>query len=687
MRFTSLSLAALICLSPTAVLASGPGSAGSPDKPGAAAPGFDITGMDTTCKPCDDFNKYANGGWVARNAIPAEYASWGTFAQLRDRNLDMLRTILEEASKANAAKGSAEQKIGDFFASAMDVKRIDEAGAKPLDAEFKRIDAITDAGSLQDVIAHLHGIGVDATFGVGSLPDFKNSTMTVFAIGQSGLGLPDRDYYFKDDERSKKIRDEYVAHVTKMFGLLGDDATKAAANAKTVMEFETRLAGASLKNTELRDPLASYHMMTPDERKALTPSFSWERYEMAIGLRNPGTVNVAHPKFVQEVDKMMTGVPMDAWKTYLRWTVVNAYADALSTPFVDQNFAFRGAILTGAKEQQPRWKKAVQATSGMLGEPLGEVYVTKYFPAESKRRMREMVANLKAALRDDIAGLEWMSDATRKEAIAKLDAFTDKIGYPDKWKDYSKLTVERGPYVDNVMRGRAWAFEDDLAKVGKPVDRSEWGMTPQTVNAQYNPLNNDITFPAAILQPPFFNAAADDAVNYGAIGAVIGHEITHGFDDQGRQFDAKGNLRDWWTEADGKNFESRAKCIVDLYTEFTIDNGSKVNGELVQGEAIADLGGLKIAYFAYKRSLKGKPEPKPIDGFSAEQRFFLGFARVWAGHARPEFEQLQVNTNVHALPRFRLLGTLANMPEFHAAFGCKEGDRMVRPTANRCLIW
>lgn len=687
MRLSALSLATVLCLTPTAGLASGPGGGPSPDPSKPVGAGFDISGMDTTCKPCDDFNRFANGGWLAKNAIPAEYASWGTFAELRDRNLDSLKTILEEAAKGGAPKGSSEQKIGDFFASAMNVKLIDELGAKPLDAEFKRIDAITDAASLQDAIAHLHTIGVGATFEGGALPDFKNSTAMVFAVGQSGLGLPDRDYYFNDDERSKKIRDEYVGHLTKMFALLGDDASKAAANAKTVMEFETRLAGASLKNTDLRDPAASYHMMTPAERKALTPTFSWERYESAVGLKAGATINIAHPKFIQEVDAMMKGVPLDAWKTYLRWTLVNSYADALSTPFVDQNFAFKGVVLTGAKEQQPRWKKAVQSTSGMLGEPLGEVYVKKYFPAESKRRMKEMVANLKAALHDELEKIDWMADATRKAALAKLEAFTDKIGYPDKWKDYSSLEIDRGPYVQNVMRGRMWGYKDDLSKVGKPVDRTEWGMTPQTVNAQYNPLNNDITFPAGILQPPFFTAEADDAVNYGAIGAVIGHEITHGFDDQGRQFDAKGNLTDWWTEADGKNFEGRAKCIVDQYSEFTIGEGKKVNGELVQGEAIADIGGLKIAYAAYKRSLKGKPEPAPIDGYTHEQRFFLGYGRVWAAQGRPEFEQLQVNTNVHALPRFRLLGTLANMPEFHAAFGCKEGDKMVRANANRCVIW
>ena len=686
MRLTALSLATCLFLTPTIGYASGPGGS-SPDPAPPSGPGFDISGMDTTCKPCDDFNRFSNGGWLTKNAIPAEYASWGTFAELRDRNLDSLKNILEEAAKANAPKGTSEQKIGDFYATAMDVKAIDELGAKPLDAEFKRIAAITDAASLQDVIAHLHTIGVGATFEGGALPDFKNSTAMVFAVGQSGLGLPDRDYYFNEDERSKKIRDEYVSHLTKMFTLLGDDATKAAANAKTVMDVETKLAEGSLKNTELRDPAASYHMMTPAERKALTPTFSWERYESAIGLKAGATINVAHPKFMQQFDGMMKSVSLDDWKTYLRWTLLNAYADALSTPFVDQNFAFKGVVLTGAKQQQPRWKKAVQATSGMLGEPLGEVYVKKYFPAESKRRMKEMVSNLKAALHDELEKIEWMQDATRKAALAKLEAFTDKIGYPDKWKDYSSLEIDRGPYAQNVMRGRMWGFKDDLSKVGKPVDRTEWGMTPQTVNAQYNPLNNDITFPAGILQPPFFTAEADDAVNYGAIGAVIGHEITHGFDDQGRQFDAKGNLTDWWTEADGKNFDGRAKCIVDQYSEFAIDGGKKVNGELVQGEAIADIGGLKIAYAAYKRSLKGKPEPAPIDGYTHEQRFFLGFARVWASHARPEFEELQVKTNVHALPRFRLLGTLANMPEFHAAFGCKEGDKMVRGTANRCVIW
>lgn len=685
MRFLSLSLAAALSLSPTIALAASGGGKTGADQP-KAVPGFDVANLDRTCKPCEDFNKYANGGWVAKNPVPAEYPSWGTFAALRDRSLNDLHSILEDAAKnTKAAKGSSEQKIGDYYYSVMDMKTRNDVGVKVLAPWFKQIDSIKDQQSLQKTIAWLQTYNVDAAFGVGAIPDFKNASMNIAIVGQGGLGLPDRDYYFKDDEKSKSIREEYVKHVARMFELMGEKPDKAAADAKTVMTMETRLAGASLTNVELRDPSKSYNIMTPEERKALMPNFDWDLYLETVGQKGLGTMNVAHPKFFTEFNAMLADTPIDQWQTYLRWHVIDAAAGTLSEAFEDENFNFGGKFLAGTKEQSPLWKRAVRAVSGSLGDPLGQVYVAKYFPPESKRRMEALVNNLKAALRDDINTLEWMSPETRKQALAKLDSFTARIGYTDKWKDYSKLDVDRGPYALNAMRARHFAFMQDIEKVNQPVDKAEWGYPPQTVNASYNPFSNTLTFPAGILQPPFFNPNADDAVNYGAIGAVIGHEMTHGFDDQGSQFDADGNLRNWWTEDDKKNFDARAKCVESQFDGYMLEDGTHLKGKLVNGEAIADLGGLKIAWAAYQKSLEGKPKPESIDGFTPEQRFFLGYAQVWAATATPQFELLQTNTNEHPLPRFRLNGTLSNMPEFRKAFGCQAGDKMVR--ADECAIW
>jgi putative endopeptidase len=688
MRLVNLSLAAALSLSPSLCLAAGGGgnTGAGAAKPGAAK-GFDTTNLDTSVKPCEDFNRYANGGWVAKNPIPAEYPRWGTFQGLRDRNLAALHQILEDASKEAPGRTPAEQKIGDFYASALDTKTRDAAGIKPLQPLFDRLAAVKDQKGLQEAFAYLASLNVDAPFGIGAIPDFKNSKQMVAYVGQGGLGLPDRDYYTKQDEKSQKLREAYVAHVAKMFELTGDDAAKAAASAKTVLEIETRLANASLTNVDLRDPSLSYHMMDAAARKEVTPNFAWERYFEVIGRPDITTINVAHPKFFKEVDAMLTSVPVDAWKTYLRWHVVHTLADSLSTPLSDQNFAFYGKTLQGTPEQSPLWKRAVRSTDSYLGDALGQAYVKTYFPPESKQRMRELVKNLKAALREDIQTIDWMSDATRTQALAKLDAFVDKIGYPDKWRDYSTLQVERGQFAANVLRGRQFQFREQMAKVDKPVDRAEWGYSAPTVNASYNPLNNDITFPAGILQPPFFNPDADDAINYGAIGAVIGHEMTHGFDDEGAQYDADGNLKNWWTDKDLESFKARAKCVEDQFGAYTVEGDLHLNGKLVTGESIADLGGLTIAYAAFKKSLEGKPHPAAIDGFTPEQRFFLGWAQVWAENQRPEFTRLLVDTDPHPIARFRVNGPLSNMPAFAEAFGCKQGDAMVRPEAARCQIW
>ena len=684
MRFLSLSLILAVALSAVAGVA-GISETTAQSKQGTGS-AIDLTNLDRSVKPCEDFNKFANGGWIARNSIPPEYPSWGTVQILREHTLDQLHTILEAVSKSKAAKGSNEQKIGDFYYSVMDTKTRDAQGIKPLAPWLKRIDDVKDARSLQAVFAYLATYNVDSPFGVGSLPDFKNSKQSVAAVGQSGISMPDRDYYLKDDDKSKTIRAEYVKHVAKTFELMGEDAQKAAADAKAVMEIETRLAEASLTRIELRNPAASYHMMTADERKKLMPNFDWDSYLADAGLPGIGAMNVAHPKFFTGLNSMLSDVPIENWKTYLRWRLVDFASAMLSAPFQEENFNFTGRILAGTKEIQPLWKRAVNATSGRLAEAVGQIYVKQYFPPQAKQRIKELVGNLRAALRDDISQLDWMSEATRKQALMKLDAFTEKIGYPDKWIDYSKLEVDRGPYVVNGLRGQRWAYQRELDKVGKPVDRTEWLASPQTVNAGYNPLANDITFPAAILQAPLFSADADDALNYGAIGAVIGHEMTHGFDDQGAQFDADGNLKLWWTQEDYAKFQARTKCVEDLFSSYALADGTHLKGKLVKGEAVADLGGLKIAWLAYQKSLQGKPHPRDIDGFTAEQRFFLSFSQAWKTLQTPEVELLQTNTDPHPLPRFRLIGTVSNMPEFFKAFGCGESDKMVR-SKDRCQIW
>ena len=502
----------------------------------------------------------------------------------------------------------------------------------------------------------------------------------IAGIGQGGLGLPDRDYYLKDDEETKKTRDAYRAHVEKMFTLLGDDPKQAAAEAGMVLELETRLAKASKSNVDLRDPLENYHLMPLEKLESETPGLDWKTYLDGLGLAGVKEADMGQPDFFKEVGRMIGSTPVDAWKAYLRWNVVTHYGSYLSPPFVEENFHFFGTVLNGVPQMRPRWKRVLDATDGLLGEALGQLYVAKAFPPEAKARAEAMVKNIKAALRDDLAHLDWMSPETRQEALKKVDAMTVKIGYPSKWRDYSGLTMDRdAPYAVNVMRGEAFLRKQELDKIGKPTDFAEWEMTPPTVNAYYEPTKNEIVFPAGILQPPFFDATADDAVNYGAIGAVIGHEMTHGFDDQGRQYDAGGNLRDWWKPEDAKAFSERADKIAAQYDRYTVLDGLHVNGKLTLGENIADLGGVKLSYLAFKKSLEGKPAPAKIDGFTAEQRFFLAFAEIWRDKMRPEAERVQIATNPHSPPRYRVMGVLYNTPEFFEAFGAtpeQAGDRM-----------
>jgi putative endopeptidase len=644
--------------------------------------------IDTSVKPCQDFYQFANGSWLANNPIPAERSSWGAGAELSEKNLEVIHQILEEAAKdTNAPKGSPKRKVGDFYRSGMDEARIEADAIKPLAQEFARIEAVKDIPTLQDALAHLHRFNVNPAFNFFAYQDYKNSTRIIAWLYQGGLGLPNRDYYTKDDERSKEIRTQYVAHVAKMFELLGDKPEQAASQAKTVMEMETRLARASMTPVEERDPAGTYHKMTLAELNALTPGFQWNRYFKGIGLVDPGDINVAQPVFYKEVGQMMTSVPIPDWKTYLRWTLVNTQATRLSSAFVNQDFSFYGKTVRGTKELRPRWKRINSAIDNGLGEALGQLYVERAFSPQAKAKAQEMVMNLKAALRSDLSTLGWMSEATRQQALKKLDAINVKIGYPDKWRDYSALNIDNGPYVLNAMRADEFEFQRNLNKIGKPIDRTEWGITTPTVDAYYNPNFNEIVFPAGILQPPFFDPQADDATNYGGVGSVIGHELTHGFDDQGRQFDAEGNLRNWWTAEDEKNYNARASIVETQYNEFTPLEALHINGKLTLGENIADLGGLKIAYLAFQKSLEGKPRPQPIDGFTPEQRFFLSFAQNWRRNTRPETLRLMLATDPHSPPRFRVNGPVSNMPEFFEAFGCKTGDSGIRAENVQVKIW
>jgi putative endopeptidase len=647
--------------------------------------GFDTANLDKTCKPCDDFYQFAMGGWLKANPIPPEYSSWGSFTRLRDKNLESLRQILDAADSSNAAAGSNEQKIGDFYASCMDTAAIDAAGTKPIDAEMANIGAMKNEADLQAEAAKLQKEGVGVLFRFSANQDAKDSTQVVGAAFQGGLGLPEREYYLKQDDKSKQLREAYVRHVAKMFELLGDSADAAAAEATAVLGVETTLATASMKNTDLREPEKTYHHMKLADLQAMAPDFNWENYFKAMGRPDLKEINVGQPDFFKALDAQLTKTPVADWKTYYRWHLVNASANGLPQKFVDEDFEFRGKMLTGAKEIQPRWKRCVQSTDRSLGEALGQLYVQKYFPPDAKAHALVMVHNLIAALHDDLQTLPWMSPETRSQASAKLEAFAVKIGYTDKWRDYSALKIDRNSFLGNEQRAAAFDSQRRLAKIGQPVDRTEWGMTPPTVNAYNNSSMNEIVFPAGILQPPFYDPKADDAVNYGGMGAVIGHEITHGFDDHGSQFDGHGNLKNWWTPEDLANFKERASCVQTQFDGYVVDGDLHENGKLVLGESIADLGGLAISYAAYEKSLEGKQRPPDKDGFTPEQRFFLGWAQVWGTNGRLEFERLMASTNEHPLGRFRADGPLSNMAEFAKAFGCKKGDAMVREQA--CKIW
>jgi len=647
---------------------------------------IDPANLDRAASACTDFYQFANGGWLRNNPIPAAFSRWGSFDELGEKNQESLTSLLVGAADdVDAKQAPASRMLGTYYSSCMDSAAAERQGASALRPRLSRIAAVSDRAGLQREIARLHREGVPVLFNFGSSQDSKNSTSVIAGAYQGGLGLPDRDYYSKTDPASAGIRASYTAHIQRMFELSGVPAAQAASDAARVTAIETELAKASLTRVQLRDPVATYNYRTPAQMASMTPNFNWNRYFADVGNARIPAVDVQNPRFFMAVDTMLARVPLSDWKAYLRWKTIKSSAPLLSSAFVNEDFRF-SSTLSGAKELLPRHKRCTRAADGGLRDALGEAYVGKNFTPAAKARALEMVRNLQSVYRDRINALPWMSDVTRREALVKLDAFANKIGYPDKWRDYSTLRIKDGPFLNNVIAVSEYENSRDMAMIGKPVDRMEWGMTPPTVNAYYNPSMNEIVFPAGILQAPFFSATADDAVNYGGMGSVIGHEISHGFDDQGSQYDAQGNLKNWWSADDLAKFKERTTMVSNQYGAYTVLDSVRVNGELTLGENIADLGGLSVAYAALQKAMAGKPRT-PIDGFTPEQRFFLAWAQIWRQNITEQAQRQRIITDSHAPGRWRTNGPLSNMPEFAQAFGCKDGDPMVRGAAARASIW
>jgi putative endopeptidase len=649
-------------------------------------PVFDQTAMDKSANPCENFYQYACGGWMKNNPIPSDQAIWGRFNELQERNRDILHDILERAAKGGAGRSPVTQKIGDMYGSCMDESKVNALGYKPIDPQLQAIAAVKNRKELVEEIARLQRDGIGVLFRFGPSADLHNAGMNIAAAYQGGTSLPDRDYYLKDDAKSKETREKYVEHVQKMFELLGDPSEKAQEEAKAVMDIETQLAKAQMDRIALRDPANRDHPMSRAEFVQMSPNFDMETFLTVLAAPKFEKVNVVAPSFFQEVGPLLDSVSLDNWKTYLRWHLVREAAPWLSEPFVTENFNFWNQYLGGQKEQQVRWKRCVRLTDAELGEALGQPYVEETFGKEGKQRTLAMVNAIEGAMRADLKALPWMTDETKKAAEVKLDGVANKIGYPDKWRDYSTVKIVPGDLFGNIERADKFEVNRQLTKIGKPVDKQEWGMTPPTVNAYYNPSQNNINFPAGILQPPFYSNKADDAENFGGIGAVIGHELTHGFDDQGAKFDAQGNLRDWWTKQDEAEFKKRTDCIVNEYDNFVAVDDVHLKGRLTLGENTADNGGVRLSLMALHEKMKqtGAME-KMVDGFTPEQRFFISYGQIWCQNVSPEQSRLRALTDPHSPGQYRVNGVVGNMPEFQKAFGCKAGQPMVRE--NACRVW
>jgi endothelin-converting enzyme/putative endopeptidase len=673
MAFSKLAAAALLGASLAAVVC-------------GQSSGVDLGAIDKSADPCNDFYQYACGAWMKSNPIPADESTWGRFDELYQRNQNVLRGILED-SEQHQDRSAIDQKIGGFYQSCMNETAIEQRGTSPLEPELERIARIDKASDLLDEIARLHERQVPVFFSFESSPDPTNARMTIAGIDQGGLGLPERDFYFRTDQKSEDIRRKYVAHIAKMFELTGVSKEQAAQKAVDVMAIETDLAKASLDVTARRDPKVLVHEMPKAQLAELSPHFNFDQYFMQVKSPEFSKLNVAVPDFVKALSTELSTRKMDALKDYLVWHYVSASSRLLPKAFVDENFAFFGRILTGAPEMKPRWKRCVAATDDELGEALGRKFVEKTFGEQGKQRTLDMVHEIEHEMANDIQSLTWMSPVTKQQAMVKLQAVANKIGYPDKWRDYSTVNIVPADYFGNWYRANEFENKRELDKIGKPVDRTEWDMTPPTVNAYYDPTQNNINFPAGILQPPFYSNKAGDAVNYGAVGMVIGHELTHGFDDEGRQFDADGNLKNWWQKSDEEKFEKLAGCFVNEYGSFSPVTGVELNGKLTLGENTADNGGMHLAYAALLDDLAKKMTPldRKVDGYTETQQFFLGSAQVWCENQRPEETRLLVQTDPHSPGRFRVDGVVSNMPEFSQAFGCKAGDKMF--AVKGCRVW
>ncbi len=645
--------------------------------------GIRLTNMDTNTQRGADFYQYACGGWMKANPLTDEYSRFGTFDQLAENNREQLKGLIGEIAASQHEQGTIAQKIGDLYNLAMDTEKLNADGMKPIQADLDRITAINDKAGIIQAMVDLTGSAYFAFYVGADIMDSKNN---IFQLYQGGIGLGEKEYYLEDDEATKKIRDGYKAHIVKMFQLIGQDEKQATQSMEAVMEIETRLAKKSFNAVEQRNPAANYHMLTLDELKKQIPGFDWDAYINTIGVKGVTSLNVSQIEPVQEAVEIINELPLDKQKAYLQWKLIDSAANYLSDDFVAESFNFYGKVMSGKKEDQPRWKKAVSTVNGVLGEAVGQMYVEKYFPAAAKERMIQLVKNLQIALGERIQALEWMGEETKAKAIEKLNTFYVKVGYPDKWKDYSSLNIEKDSYYANIKRAEKFVLDEMLAKAGKPVDIDEWHMTPQTVNAYYNPTTNEICFPAGILQYPFFDMNADDAFNYGAIGVVIGHEMTHGFDDQGRQFDKEGNLKDWWTAEDAERFNTRAQVMVDFFNNIEVLPGLNANGQLTLGENIADHGGLQVAYQAFKNATKDAPLAEK-DGFTPEQRFFLAYSGVWAGNIRDEQIRVYTKSDPHSLGRWRVNGALPHINAWYDAFGITETEPMYLAPEKRASIW